>query len=332
MAAFMRRFLLFLMIVPVLAASCARVPRQIEPLICSPAHPKETRRELGLPRCVPEGFSLSPFAPLTPDEQRCDWGKEYSIALWFANDFDLYRAITSFKRALCLLPPHANERRSEIEYSIALAYFLGEMYSEVIYSIETTSLIAVDDAFPAFYDLLLIMYESYDRLGRGEHAAHILSLIEQRDPATADSLSLLAAVRRADFEALCQIGASDPARAYLGNIVCGYEKEAKSIGKAQALNAILPGAGYWYVGMRNTAVTALLVNSLFIAATAYFFDSGNWAAGAITLSLEGGWYVGGINGAGYAAKYYNEQLFCKYADKIAFRENYFPVFMLNYSF
>lgn len=77
----------------------------------------------------------------------------------------------------------------------------------------------------------------------------------------------------------------------------GYEKHAKSIKTAQCLNAVLPGAGYWYIGQKQTAVTALLVNSLFIGAASYFFVDGNIPAGVITLSLESGWYFGGIYGA-----------------------------------
>jgi hypothetical protein len=328
---FKKRLLLLLILAAFLPA-CTRVPRQIEPVIKAPPHPKEIQREKRMFLCLPKDFSVSPFPPLTPEEQCTDWGKEYRIALCFADDFDLYRAITGFKRALCLLPAEETERRLELEYAVALAYFLGQKYVEVIYSVESTDLALIDGTFPAFCDLLLILYASYEQLGKEEHAEHILNLLEQNAPAQARKLTLLTAVKHADLEALCHAGEADCSYAYLENIVHGYQREEKSIRKAQILNALLPGAGYWYVGLRQTAVTAFLINALFIAAAAHFIDHRNHAAGIITLSLEGGWYFGGIAGAGYAAKYYNEQLYCTFANKIAQREEYFPLLMLKYTF
>lgn len=328
----MWRRLILLITLLAFSAGCSRVPRQIEPLIQAPLHPKEIQRENRCLLRLPQDFSVSPFPSLSEEERCTDWGKEYAMALYFADDFDLYRAITGFKRALFLLPDEERARRLEIVYATALAYFLGQKYVEVIYAVESTELVNVDDSFPAFPDLLLILFESYDQLGRGEHAAHILNLIEQKDPLQARKLTLLTAVKRADFETLGCIAQNESSHSYIENILNGYRKEEKSIFKAQVSNALLPGAGYWYVGLHGTAVTAFIINALFIAAAAHFIADGNAAAGAITLSLEGGWYFGGIAGAGYAAKTYNEQLYCKYANKITQREGYFPVVMLKYTF
>jgi len=171
----------------------------------------------------------------------------------------------------------------------------------------------------------LILYDSYDHMEMCDHARHILSFIEKENPEQAKQLTLLGVIKHADFDTLC-------ANYEYSQIITGYYKEAKSIRKAQMLNALLPGAGYWYVGMKQTAVTALLINTLFIAAATHFISNGNTAAGIITLSLEGGWYFGGISGAGLGAKEYNEQLYCSYADKITQREELFPLMMLKYSF
>lgn len=318
------RVIIVLILVVFSTTACHRAPTYIEPTIQAPPHPKEFQRETRTYLNLPQNFSYSPFAPLTPEEMGSDWGKEYLIGLMFAEDFDLYRAITQFKRALFLLPIDNVSRRQEIEYANVLAYYLGKKYVEAIYNIESTDLVCVDGTFPAFSDLLLILYDSYEQLGKCDHAAHILKLIEQKDGERAHKLTLLSALKQADFEALCGEGYE--------RIVRGYQKGAKSVRKAEMLNAVLPGAGYWYVGMKQTAVTAFLVNSLFIAAAAHFITHGNGAAGAITLSLESGWYFGGIYGAGLAAKSYNEQLYCTYAEKITQRENLFPVMMLKYSF
>ncbi|MFC2049253.1 tetratricopeptide repeat protein [Chlamydiota bacterium] len=324
--------LIILLTLLAFTAACARVPTYIEPVVQAPPHPKEIQREKRFMLCLPPDFSLSPFAPLTPEEQATDWGKEYRIALCFADDFDLYRAITGFKRALCLIPPEFKDRQMEIQYMVALAYFLGQKYVEVVYAVESTGLICVESTFPAWRDLLLILYESYEQLGRPEHAAHMVNLLEQQDPEAVCKLNLLSAVKQADFDAMCHEAQVNPQHAYLDNIMCGYRTEAKSVRKAQTLNALLPGAGYWYVGLKQTALTAFIINGLFIAAGVQLICEGHGAAGAIVLSLEGGWYFGGIAGAGWAAKSYNERLYCTYANKITQREEYFPRMMLNYTF
>lgn len=305
-------------------SACYRVPSRIEPTIIAPPHPKEAQREERFGLILPAEFSVSPFPPLQAEEYCTDWGKEYRIALAFADDFDLYRAVTGFKRALYLMPCDNLARKLEIEYAIALAYFLGKKYTEVVYAVESTELLNTDNTFPAYSDLLLILYDSYCQLDRKEHAEFILKLIEGKDCDTAKRLTLLSVIRQADFDALCETGHEV--------LVNDYRRRTKSIGKAQLFNAILPGAGYWYVGLKDTAVTAFIINSLFIAASAHFFTSGHTAAGIVTLSFEGGWYFGGIYGVGLAAKYYNERLYTEYADSIAQREQLFPLMMLKYTF
>ncbi len=273
---------------------------------------------------MPTDFSVSPFSTLTEAERATEWGKEYWIALAFAQDFDLYRAITGFKRALFLSPPE--ERRIEIEYSTMLAYFLGKKYTEVVYTVESTGLAKVDKDFPAFNDLLLVLYESYNEMGQDEHAQNLLMLI---DSEKAEKLTFLSVLKEADFDKLVAYSGDRP---YLSHMITGFEKEAKSVRKAELFNAICPGAGYWYIGQKQTAVTAFLMNTLFIGAATHFLTHGNIAAGAITLSLESGWYFGGIYGAGLASKAYNEKIYKHYADQIVQKEDPFPLMMLKYTF
>lgn len=317
------------LLILLLFTSCFRVSPQIEPCITAPKHPKEVMREK---RCVfsfPENFSKSPFPCLSGDEVCQDWGKEYLMALSFAEDFDLYRAITNFKRALFLLPEEKKERRMEIEYMIALSYYLGKKYVEVIYEIQSTELVGADYCFPAFSDLLLILYDSYDKMGKLNERDHILSIIESSDCEKGEKLFLLKALSSADFPKL-EIFAKK--KASIDSLLCCYEQSAKSVRKAEFLNAVLPGAGYLYVGQKQTAITAFLINSLFIGAAVAFFENGYNAAGIITLSLESGWYFGGIYGAGLAAKYYNERLYESCVERVATNEGLFPIMMLRYSF
>ncbi|MBS0623317.1 MAG: tetratricopeptide repeat protein [Verrucomicrobia bacterium] len=305
-------------------ASCTRVPSKLEPIVKAPKHPKEIMREKRCELPVPKGFSVSPFEPMKEEEKQTDWGKEYFLGLAFAADFDLYRAITEFKKALFFNPPE--ERALEIEYAIVLSYFLGRKYTEVAYIAETTHLGKVSNYFPAFHDLVVMLYESYWQLGLYDHANNLLTMLDECD---AEKLLFLSAVLDADFEGLTAYSEDKP---YLRNMIEGYEKHAKSIKTAQCLNAVLPGAGYWYIGQKQTAVTALLVNSLFIGAASYFFVDGNIPAGVITLSLESGWYFGGIYGAGLATRTYNEKIYQHYAEQIGQKEQYYPLMMLKYTF
>ena len=102
--------------------------------------------------------------------------------------------------------------------------------------------------------------------------------------------------------------------------------------KPKTLNAFLPGAGYLYVGQKQSAMTAFLLNGLFIAAAVHFFNHKQYAAGAITLSFETGWYFGGIYGAGESAKLYNERVYERHAYSVLNQEKLFPLLMLRYGF
>lgn len=274
----------------------------------------------------------SAFEPLSPEERNQDWGRELIIARTFASELDLYRAITSYKRALILLPPGCNARRLEIEYGIILSYYLGRKYSEVIETFETSTEKNIPSTFPVFDDLLAILYDSYQHVGQHAKACQILTMIEARHPTKAYALQMSEAISKGDITLINELAAKDPSYEDVYFFLNSYHKEAKSVRKAQTLNAILPGAGYYYVGQKKTALTSFLINTLFIAAAYQFFHNGYVAAGVITTSLEAGWYFGGINGAGLAAKEYNERLYENSAKEYLSRNCLFPVLMLQKTF
>ena len=60
-----------------LTSSCTRVAEQIEPKI---DYSVQDRYLLRLP---------SPFTPLTEEEKRQEWAREYKIAMGFAHELDL---------------------------------------------------------------------------------------------------------------------------------------------------------------------------------------------------------------------------------------------------
>ncbi len=310
------RFLLLL----ILFASCYRVPDQINPRIDYQVQDQHI------------AALRSPFAPLSALERMTDWGKEVIIARSFADELDLYRAISTFKRAEILVSPIDKGRKLEIQYDILLCYFFARRYDEAAHYFEKSELAHVDKTFPAYRDLFLILYECYREIDAPEKEEKLLELLKQTYPDTAEKLSISRKVREGDLDAVEELCTGPPRKEYLCNLLDTYNHEKKSIATAQTLNALLPGAGYLYIGQRTSAFTAFLLNGLFIVAAYEFFHHGHTAGGIITTVFEAGWYFGGIYGVGLETKYYNERVYEQEASKVLNQQKLFPVLMLEFGF
>ena len=297
-------------------ASCYRVPDQITPHVDLCVQ-QEHLQQL-----------TNAFPPLSPIEQHEEWGREWTIGRAFAHQLDLYRAITAFKRAEILISSE-HPRRREIEYEILLCYFFGKKYNDVIDTFEHSGLCHVDKSFLPYRDLLLILYECYGETDNLERRSRILELMDQSFPETAHQLLLSEALREGNLDQLSCFAQDDPD---LSHLLTSYYAKKKSVGKAQFFNALVPGAGYLYLGQRQSAMTAFLLNGLFIAAAWQFFSHDHLAAGIITTIFESGWYFGGIYGAGEEAKYYNEHIYEKDASTLLNQRKLFPTLMLQYDF
>jgi len=303
-------------------AGCYRVPDKINPRIDYQVQDQHFH-------------SLqSAFSPLSHGERMTDWGREMIIAKAFAEELDLYRAISTYKRAEILVddPDGISSRKLEIQYDIFLCYFLAKRYDEAVCAFEKSSLANVDKTFPAYHDLLLMLYECYRELDWPDKQARILELIEKTYPETGEKLQVSSALREGDLPRIECFAAGFTERSYLDNLLDCYYDQKKSVALAQTLNALLPGAGYLYIGQRTSAFTAFLLNGLFIFAAYEFFHNGHTAGGIITTLFESGWYFGGIYGAGEEAKYYNERVYERNASCILNDSKLFPVLMLQYGF
>lgn len=315
----MNKTLVFIVLSSLIISSCYRVPNKINPKIATP---------------VSETFikTLSnPFQPLSVEEKKQDWGKEYTIGLAFAKKMDLYQAIFNLKRAEILIPNEEELRKQEIQYYIILSYYLGKKYLEVTTTFEDSSLPTVDQSFPAFHDLLVILYQSYTELNENEKADRIKEVIEKNFPESHEQIILSQALIDADIEKIKSLS-TNPTYKYLSPFLCTYQSKKKSIPMSQALNAIFPGSGYLYLGQKRSALTSILLNGAFIYASYEFFHRGYIGAGIITASFEAGWYFGGIYGAGECAKFYNERIYDEEAKKLMGSKQMYPVFMLRYAF
>jgi tetratricopeptide (TPR) repeat protein len=300
-------------------ASCYKVPDRIDPKVSYQLQDQHFQELTGA------------FLPLSPEEKSADWGREYIIARAFAEELDLYRAVSTFKRARILIDQKP-ERKLEIEYDILLCYFLGKRYDEVIDAFEKSDLAHVDKTFPAYHDLLLVLYESYREMDDLEKQATIIELIQKSFPDTGEELKISLAIRAGDLDTICEVASSFQQESYLDHLVDNYGEQRKSVGTAQFLNALMPGAGYLYIGQKKSALTAFLLNGLFIAAATQFFIHKHVAAGIITTGFEAGWYFGGIYGAGEEAKYYNERLYERNASGLLNEHKLFPILMLDHAF
>ena len=314
-----------------------RIPLQLIliAIICSGCSPKSCLLEPKLSytpqtRCFEAMHS--PFPPLSPLEKKQDWGKELAIGISFAKEMDLYRAITAFKRALILIPNDKEERKLQIQYNLVLCYYIGGKYQDALDIFEKTSLYFVPMTFPTRDDLLLMIYDCYTKTDQEEKACIIFDFLENQLPEKARDIKLSEAFFEGDLCAITEAAYTYPNRESLTCFLDAYSLETKSVQKAQTLNAVIPGAGYYYVGQEKAALTSFIINTLFIATAYEFFDRGYWAAGIITSSLELGWYIGGINGAGLAAKEYNERLFERNARPLMIQNRLFPVLRLEHSF
>lgn len=299
--------------------SCYRVQDQIEPRVSFELQDQHFQKLTGA------------FPALSALERASDWGKEYIIAKAFAEELDLYRAVSTFKRARILLE-EKEPRRLEVEYDILLCYFLGKRYDDAVEAFEKSALAHVDKTFPAYHDLLLVLYESYRELDNKEKQEKILELIDKTYPDTGEELKVSIAIRAGDLPTINLFADGFQHTSYLDELTDCYYGQKKSVGTAQLLNALMPGAGYLYIGQRKSALTAFLLNGLFIAAATQFFLHNHIAAGIITTGFETGWYFGGIYGAGEEAKFYNERLYEKNASVVLNEYKLFPVLMLQHAF
>jgi hypothetical protein len=326
-AGFSLRFLAGLLF---LCTSCTREIIEIEPSFCY-FPPERYLKQLP-----------SPFAELTEVEKQQEWSKELFLGRIFAKELDLFRAITCFKRALYLLPKEHYARRQEIEYEIFLTYYIGGKYEECVQAFEGGALFSATDQFPAIQELLILLYDAYMQTEQPEKALRILHLIEISQYETAQKLKVETALLNVDFPALEAIASNPEAEANAGSMpplsqntaafLSNYKCCAKSITKAKTLNALLPGAGYYYVGQKKSAATSFLINALFITAAYQLFDRGYLAGGIIVSSLELGWYFGGINGAGIEAHDYNQVLYQTLGKEFLLQNRLFPILMIEAGF
>jgi hypothetical protein len=263
---------------------------------------------------------------------KSEWEKELFLGKNFSYELDLYRAITCYKRADFLVPASFDEVKKEIAYDIFFSYYLGRRPYEALNIFDSTSLREVTTEFPPLREVLIILYDLYNETKQEGKKERLLIALNDFDKETTENLRLHEAFTQGNVQKAHALAIKHPSYENIKPFFTSYERSAKSPNKARLLNAVLPGAGYLYVGQKNTAMTSLLLNVIFTAATYQFVEKKLYFPAVICGSLECGWYFGGIQGAGLAAKSYNKGLFEQEAREVMIRNRLFPILMLEKGF
>jgi len=210
---------------------------------------------------------------------------------------EYYRAITEFKRFLFLFPKKKMFKEcadylegchiDDNDIRVESVFLLGDCYVKMEnYKIAKSTFRAIIDEYPGGMAADL----AFVRIAR-------LHLLEGAWTAAAG------AYRKVKHNDKMLLVAKEAAK----EAVRGKDIQRKSPVVAGVLSALLPGAGHLYVGRRQDAFVALLLNSGFIWGIIEAFRSNKPVVGGILSFFEFGWYAGSINGSVNSAYKYNEK-------------------------
>lgn len=298
------------------SAGCVKFPTQEPPVLSTTIFPSSIAR---LPDPPPRlGFQDAHTA----------WGQEYTIGKVFAEEGDLYRAATCFHRARIILnttPGAASARKVHMVHALLLCYSLGGKYQEAIDLWERErETLSIEDPDLA-RDCIILLHEAYTHLHRPQDAAQLLTVLPAQD-SLRQRLPLFSHLASQTENPTLPPDLSQEVAA----LATACQQQYKNPTTARVLNAVLPGAGYWYVQQYQTAATSFVLNALFIAASWELFSAHLPAAAIIATGFEGGWYFGGITGAGMAATTYNLKVRERLTKPFLEQHHLFPLQQITY--
>jgi hypothetical protein len=225
---------------------------------------------------------------------------------------EYYRAITEYKRVLFIAPSESTATRESAILGVGGALFSGAEYTR-----------SADWLYSHLADLpederriegIRLMYRALLAAGAGERLLVLSGELGEPTPETRlfKGLAHARIGHWQDATSTFRELSNDPRYGPVAFKFASLAGEAEQAGwkspRVAAVLGIIPGAGYWYSGHRQTAVASFLVNSVFIGATVQAFRSDQNLLGAFLSLFSVSWYAGNVYGSALAARRYNENL------------------------
>ncbi len=217
------------------------------------------------------------FIYLFPDDERVDH-VDYKIGMAYFYDKSYPKALNQFTRIL--------DQKGPTDTGILSAFMISRCYQRFLnYSSAIANLLYLkqvtadtDLTDKIYYHLGWLYLESGD-FGRARNAFSNITIANQ---SVYNTINL-----KIDLTAHTQIPQKNPITA--------------------GILSIIPGGGYLYCGRYQDALTAFLVNSVFIYGAYESFDEGLYAIGGMMAVIELGFYSGNIYGGVSSAYKFNQR-------------------------
>lgn len=229
---------------------------------------------------------------------------------------DHYRAITELKRFSVLFPDDPRQSaaqmllglayQAEADYDTANTYFGRLRQNEGENDFSRLALFKLGEMrlqqrqYPQAIRLFQRFLKQFPDGPLVDRTQYLLGLTHtlEGDPQSAKSI----------FESLALgTGWADEVLGIQRTLELAEPRESKSPRVAGILAGVLPGAGHLYIGKPRHAITAFLLNGLFLAGATVAFLEGLEATGVILLYFETGWYLGNIRSAREGALEFNRR-------------------------
>jgi TolA-binding protein len=227
---------------------------------------------------------------------------------------EYFRAITEYRRFLFYYPDEP--RCAMVHFSIGLAFYRGESYTEALQTFQE-----VIQRYPnTAYGKQAWLWQGESLIRQGQYTTAEQLYIELTERFPSERIGQQARYQRAwtllyrrqwrDAATLFQQVAPDSdlyqsAQLLAQEALVGEGLPTKSPALAGILSGLLPGSGQLYNGRLGDALLAFFLNSLFIVGAVEAVHSDARAVAGILSFFEAGWYVGNVYGAINGAHKYN---------------------------
>jgi TolA-binding protein len=267
----------------------------------------------------------SPVASTASSPTAAPGTSVYNFGLQLFRLGEYYRAITELKRFTLLFPQH--QRHGEAQLLIGLAFEHDGLPDDALLHFQRVHrrFPNTDVGMVAALKLGELLFSQQRYAQATDHFEQFLRLYPASPlaPRTTYLLGLSWALEGESGRAQrilnmlpAQHALTPQAQALSQAVGAGPPPERVSPRTAGLLAGLLPGAGHLYIGKPVQALTAFILNGLFITGAVLSFREHLIATGAILTYFEIGWYLGNIKSAADGAREINRQTRRAYQDAL----------------